>query len=59
MVWNEKSDGQWQAQLLHDFQAPVWRISWSVTGGLLSVSDAKASVSVWKQSDSKWQQVVE
>eukprot|EP00208_Stichococcus_sp_RCC1054_P002041 CAMPEP_0206143770 /NCGR_PEP_ID=MMETSP1473-20131121/21740_1 /ASSEMBLY_ACC=CAM_ASM_001109 /TAXON_ID=1461547 /ORGANISM="Stichococcus sp, Strain RCC1054" /LENGTH=300 /DNA_ID=CAMNT_0053539321 /DNA_START=217 /DNA_END=1119 /DNA_ORIENTATION=+ len=59
MIWNEKPDGQWQAQLLHDFQAPVWRISWSVTGGLLSVSDAKASVSVWKQSDGKWQQVVE
>ncbi len=57
-VWSEKGDGRWQAHLLNDFGAPVWRISWSIAGGLLSVSDAKATATVWKESDGKWQQIV-
>lgn len=58
-IWSEKSDGQWHETLLHDFGSPVWRVSWSVTGGLLSVSDAKCNVTVWKQTDERWEQVVE
>lgn len=58
-IWSEKSDGQWHDTLLHDFGTPVWRVNWSVTGGLLSVSDAKCNVTVWKQTDERWEQVVE
>ncbi len=60
VAWSEKADGAWSRTLVHDFGAPVWRLSWSVTGGLLAVSDAKNNVTIWKEAlDHKWQQVVE
>jgi hypothetical protein len=45
---------------LHVFvlQTPVWRVSWSVTGALLAVSDASNAVTLWKESvDGLWQSV--
>jgi hypothetical protein len=42
VAWAEKPDGSWARTLVHDFGAPVWRVSWSVTGdgsqGLLTAS---------------------
>lgn len=39
-------------------QVSVWRVSWSVTGALLAVSDANNAVTLWKESvDGLWQQV--
>ena len=32
VAWSEKPDGSWTRTLVHDFGAPVWRVSWSVTG---------------------------
>lgn len=58
-ICSEERDGRWSSKLLHDFGTPVWRVNWSVTGGLLSVSDAKCNVTVWKQTDDKWEVVVE
>ena len=39
-------------------QAPVWRVSWSVTGSVLSVSDSGGGVTLWKEAlDGEWQQL--
>lgn len=60
VAWSEHSDGNWTRTVVHDFGAPVWRVSWSVTGGLLAVSDAKNNTTVWKETlDHKWQQILE
>ncbi len=58
-AWGERADGGgWDKALVHDFKTPVWRLSWSVTGGILAVSDGNNAVSLWKESlDGTWQQV--
>ena len=39
-------------------QSPVWRLSWSITGGTLAVSDSQGSVTLWKEGlDGQWQQL--
>jgi protein transport protein SEC13 len=44
--------------VVHDFRTPVWRVSWSVTGGILAASDGNNAVSLWKESlDGTWQQI--
>ena len=46
------------AQVIHDFGTPVWRVSWSVFGNILAVSDSKNSVTLWKESiDGHWDQL--
>ena len=48
----------WTYKLLHSFDAPVWRVSWSVTGNVLAVSTGDHKVSLWKQSvDESWLQI--
>ena len=37
VAWAEKPDGSWARTLVHDFGAPVWRVSWSVTGEAIRV----------------------
>ena len=60
MVWNEKSRGQWENVLVKEFEGAVWRVSWSVSGNLLSASDASGNVTLWKEVvDGKWQQIVQ
>lgn len=52
--------GGWEKHLLHDFGAPVWRVSWSVSGNILSVSDAANAVTLWKEAaDGTWQQITQ
>jgi protein transport protein SEC13 len=44
--------------LLCKFDAPVWRVSWSVTGNVLAVSSGDHKVSLWKQAvDESWVQI--
>jgi protein transport protein SEC13 len=58
LIWSEKSAGSWEQKLLHDFQGPVWRVSWSVTGSILAVTDSSNAVTLWKETlDGKWQQL--
>ncbi|CAK0773637.1 hypothetical protein CVIRNUC_004086 [Coccomyxa viridis] len=60
LIWTESKDvpGQWSPALLHDFKAPVWRVSWSITGGTLAVSDSQGTVTLWKEGlDGQWQQL--
>ncbi|DBA75709.1 TPA: hypothetical protein ACH3X1_010128 [Trebouxia sp. C0004] len=57
IIWTEQS-GNWNKLVLHDFGQAVWKLSWSVTGGILAVSDSKGSVSLWKEAiDGQWQQI--
>lgn len=55
------SSHPWKSTLLHRFDEPVWRVSWSVTGHLLAVSSGDSNVTLWKnatvQNESKWVQV--
>ena len=65
LIWKQQQqtgsaeeDGEWQAQLLHTFDDPVWRVSWSVTGHLLAVSSGDSTVTLWKAGlDGQWTQV--
>lgn len=60
IAWTEQQDGTWQMKLVHNFGAPVWKVSWSVAGNILAVSDANNAVSLWKETlDGVWQQVVQ
>jgi protein transport protein SEC13 len=53
----EKS-GTWVPTLMKKFEAPVWRVSWSVTGNVLAVSTGDHKVTLWKQSvDEVWAQI--
>ena len=58
-IWTQdEPGGSWSKTLLHDFKVPVWRLSWSVMGNVLAVSDANNLVTVWKESvDGKWDQI--
>ena len=59
LIWTQNEPGGvWNKTLLNDFGAPVWRLSWSVMGNVLAVSDANNAVTVWKESvDGKWDQI--
>lgn len=58
-IWKQSEvGGEWVPTLLHQFDAPVWRVSWSVTGNVLAVSAGDHTVTLWKQSvDETWVQV--
>ena len=58
-VWTEAAPGAgWAPTLIHDFGAPVWRVSWSLAGGVLAVSDGRGDVTLWRESvDGAWEQV--
>lgn len=63
IVWTRTSsveggEGKWMPSLLHTFDGPVWRLSWSVTGHILAVSSGDDSVTLWKANlDGTWQKV--
>jgi protein transport protein SEC13 len=67
IIWKQltssenETDGttpEWKPTLLHTFDDPVWRVSWSVTGHLLAVSSGDSTVTLWKAGlDGKWSQV--
>ena len=41
--------------MLKDFGAPVWRVSWSLSGNALAVSDGSGEVTLWKEeADGTW-----
>jgi protein transport protein SEC13 len=55
VVWEQKrAGGRWEPSLVRDFGAPVWRISWSLTGGILAASSGdptgEATVTLFKQT---------
>uniref|UniRef100_K3W770 Anaphase-promoting complex subunit 4 WD40 domain-containing protein n=1 Tax=Globisporangium ultimum (strain ATCC 200006 / CBS 805.95 / DAOM BR144) TaxID=431595 RepID=K3W770_GLOUD len=58
-VWSQDEiDGEWKMQLVHTFRSPVYRISWSLTGTVLSVAVGDDEVTFWKQlNDHEWVQL--
>ncbi|CAA7399877.1 unnamed protein product [Spirodela intermedia] len=58
IIWTLARGGQWEGKILHDFQVPVWRVSWSTVGNILAVADGNNGVTLWKEAvDGEWQQV--
>ncbi|TYZ67086.1 hypothetical protein PybrP1_009768 [[Pythium] brassicae (nom. inval.)] len=58
-VWSQdEAGGDWAMHVLHTFRAPVYRISWSLTGTVLSVAVGDDEVTFWKQaSETAWVQL--
>ncbi|KZZ96768.1 protein transport protein SEC13 [Moelleriella libera RCEF 2490] len=50
-IWTSdpSSNGQWDVKVLN-FDAAVWRVSWSLSGNVLAVSGADNKVSLWKEN---------
>mmetsp|Transcript_33442 Transcript_33442/g.40065 ORF Transcript_33442/g.40065 Transcript_33442/m.40065 type:complete len:337 (+) Transcript_33442:79-1089(+) len=60
IIWTQTGGPEetWEPKLLNRFDAPVWRLSWSVTGSILAVSSGDSTVTLWKQNlDGDWSQV--
>jgi len=61
VVWTGIQEGvklEWSHVVIpHD--APVWRVSWSITGNILAVSLGDNKLVLWKETDKKWVQVTE
>ncbi|XP_071708236.1 protein transport protein SEC13 homolog A-like [Rutidosis leptorrhynchoides] len=59
VIWTGEKEGkQWKGKALNDFKAPVWRVSWSLTGNLLAVASGDDNVTLWKEAaDGEWQEV--
>lgn len=56
LIWTQHGRGaEWKPALLNKFDAPVWRVSWSVTGHMLAVSSGDSDVTIWKAGlDGAW-----
>jgi protein transport protein SEC13 len=51
LIWRQATPGgEWTSEALPHFPAPVWRVSWSVSGNLLAVSCGDNSVTLWRES---------
>merc|ERR1712151_11774 len=59
LIWTKKAeDTIWMPILLNQFDNPVWRVSWSLTGNILAVSSGDGDVTLWKKElDGNWSQV--
>jgi len=64
IIWKQEvgeEDGdtkKWSPTVLHKFDDPVWRVSWSITGNILAVSSGDSTVTLWKEGlDGMWSQV--
>jgi protein transport protein SEC13 len=59
LIWTQSDrKEEWKASLLNTFDAPVWRVSWSVTGHMLAVSSGDNNVTLWKAGlDGTWTQM--
>ena len=58
LLWQEEPTGEWKSIALPAFDGPVWRVSWSVMGNVLAVSEGTSNVTLWKEAvDGDWQQV--
>ncbi|WVZ66516.1 hypothetical protein U9M48_015724 [Paspalum notatum var. saurae] len=60
VIWTKEKDGdKWEGKLIHDFGLPVWRISWSLTGNILSIAAGENNINLWKEgSDGQWEEVM-
>lgn len=51
LIWTQSEpSGPWASKVLSDFKVTVWRVSWSVFGNILAVSDGTNTVTLWKEA---------
>lgn len=51
LIWTQQDlNGPWASKVLSDFKVAVWRVSWSVFGNILAVSDGNNAVTLWKEA---------
>jgi protein transport protein SEC13 len=58
VIWTKGKGGgdKWEGKVMRDFEAPVWRVSWSLTGDMLSVAAGEGDITLWKgASDGQWE----
>lgn len=59
VVWTKGKEGEaWRSKTVKDFGVPVWRVSWALTGTMLSISDGEGNVTLWKEGQNgNWEEV--
>ncbi|OII75142.1 hypothetical protein cand_004080 [Cryptosporidium andersoni] len=57
VIWTQDADVQgWRSMQILNFNSPVWRVSWSVTGTILAISSGEDIVTLFKEnSDGHWE----
>jgi len=59
IIWTEEKNSWKQSQKL-EFAAKVWKLSWSVMGNILAVSQGDNKVSLWKETlDGDWKNLTQ
>jgi protein transport protein SEC13 len=48
-IWTSTATSEWTCKELK-FEAVLWRVSWSLSGNVLAVSQADNKVSLWKEN---------
>jgi protein transport protein SEC13 len=55
-IWNEDAKGFWRRKTKLPFSSKVWKLSWSLMGNILAVSQGNNQVTLWKEAlDGQWQ----
>jgi len=56
VIWTQDHNStSWTKKVLPKFPDVVWRVSWSITGNILSVAGGDNKVTLWKEGlDSEW-----
>lgn len=56
LIWQQEMDGQpWKLAATLHLPAPVWRVSWSVTGSILAAACGDNTVQLYKETtDNEW-----
>ncbi|KAJ1612539.1 hypothetical protein OJ252_1225 [Cryptosporidium canis] len=59
VIWTQDADGQgWHSSQILNFNEPVWRVSWSVTGTVLAASSGEDVVTLFREnSEGKWEAI--
>lgn len=54
-IWTQHPNEPWKCCFSYQYNDPVWRLSWSLTGNLLAVSYGVNGVDMWKEMlDGSW-----
>ncbi|KAJ3681335.1 hypothetical protein LUZ60_015824 [Juncus effusus] len=58
-IWTKGGETEnWRGRIVKEFEGPIWRVSWGLTGTMLSVSDGEGNVMLWKEGQNgQWEQV--
>jgi len=60
VIWTEDRTGVWRKAKTLKFTTKCWRVSWSIMGNILAVSQGDNKVSLWKEAvDGEWKNLSE